>query len=152
MTWVGYSMHRTAAFPCRPGGRMLKAETCEGEEHVLNEQNEAGRRTPDAIDLATANGLMQITGADGHASLYELPELRRRCPCAGCAGELGRPGLVTHETVFTPRQVTLAELQPLNRFGLQFVWADGHDDGLFSYGYLRDLCPCDDCVAERISR
>lgn len=119
---------------------------------VLTEENETARRTPAAIDLDADNGLMQISWADGHVSLYELPEVRRRCPCAGCAGELGRPGLVTRETVFTPRQVTLSELQPLNRFGLQFVWADGHDDGLFSYGYLRELCSCDDCVAERISR
>lgn len=113
---------------------------------------DAARRTPTAIDLDTEHGLMQIAWADGHVSLYELAELRRRCPCAVCAGEMGRPGMVTSETIFTPRQTTLAEVQPLNRFGLQFIWADGHDDGLFGYDYLRDLCPCDDCVAERISR
>jgi DUF971 family protein len=35
---------------------------------------------------------------------------------------------------------------------LQFIWADGHDDGLFSYALLRTLCPCDACTAMRIGR
>lgn len=114
--------------------------------------DDAARRSPLAIDVDRENGLMRIEWADGHESLYELAQVRRRCPCAHCAGEAGRPGLVDARTVFTAQQVTLAEVEPLNRFGLQFIWADGHDDGLYSYALLRDLCPCDDCVAERISR
>lgn len=114
--------------------------------------DETERRTPTAIDLDTENGLMRIAWADGHDSLYALPELRRRCPCAGCTGEMGRPGSVHDGTVFTARQTTLEDVQQLNRFGLQFAWADGHDDGLFSYSLLRDLCPCDECVAQRLSR
>lgn len=110
------------------------------------------RRGPLAIDVDRENGLMRIEWADGHESLYELPQVRRRCPCAHCAGELGRPGLVNERTVFTAQQVTLAAVEPLNRFGLQFIWGDGHDDGLYSYALLRDMCPCDDCIAERISR
>ena len=114
--------------------------------------NETNRRTPTAIDLDTENGLMRIVWADGHESLYELPELRRRCPCAGCSGEMDRPGAVDAGTIFTPRQTTLDTVEQLNRFGLQFLWADGHDDGLYSYDLLRRLCPCDDCAAERVSR
>jgi len=55
----------------------------------------------------------------------------------------GRAGLVNADTVFTQRQVTLEDVRPLNRFGLQFIWGDGHDDGLYSYAFLRDLCPDD---------
>lgn len=109
------------------------------------------RRSPTAIDLDYEHGLMRIAWADGHESLYSLPELRRRCPCAGCAGEGSRAGLVDERTVFTTTQATLQGVEQLNRFGLQFIWADGHDDGLFSYALLRSLCPCDDCAAERIS-
>lgn len=114
--------------------------------------NETDRRTATAIDLDTENGLMRIAWADGHESLYALPELRRHCPCAGCAGEGNRPGTVNARTVFTARQTTLEGVEQLNRFGLQLRWADGHDDGLFSYALLRSLCPCDECTAERISR
>jgi len=113
--------------------------------------DESLRRTATAIDLDPENGLMQIAWADGHVSLYDLPDLRRACPCAHCAGEMGRPGVVTRDTVFNRREVTLEKVEPLNRFGLQFTWTDGHDDGFFSYPALRGLCPCDDCVAERIS-
>lgn len=114
--------------------------------------DDSDRRSPTEIDVDTENGLLRIAWADGHESLYELPVLRRHCPCAGCAGEMGRAGSVDGTTVFTPRQTTLLDVQQLNRFGLQFTWGDGHDDGLFSYALLRNLCPCDGCVAERISR
>jgi DUF971 family protein len=114
--------------------------------------DETVRRTPTAIDLDAQHGLMRIVWADGHESLYELPALRRCCPCAGCSGEMDRPGTVDGTTVFTPRQTTLADVQQLNRFGLQLIWADGHDDGLFSYALLRTLCPCDACTAMRIGR
>ena len=110
------------------------------------------RRTPRAIDLDADNGLMRISWLDGHESLYNLPDLRRSCPCAGCAGEGNRAGTVDSTTSFTLLQTKMVEAQPLNRFGLQFVWGDGHDDGLFSYSMLRAMCPCDQCVAGRRSR
>jgi DUF971 family protein len=115
-------------------------------------RDETERHTPTAIDLDAPNGLMRIVWADGHESLYDLPALRRSCPCAGCAGEMGRPETVGEGTALTRQQTTLADVQPLNRFGLQFIWADGHDDGLFSYALLRTLCPCDACTAMRIGR
>jgi DUF971 family protein len=114
--------------------------------------DETDRRTPIAIDLDAQHGLMRIVWADGHESLYELPALRRSCPCAGCSGEMGRPGSVDASTALTRQQTTLADVQQLNRFGLQLIWADGHDDGLFSYALLRTLCPCDACAGARMSR
>lgn len=110
------------------------------------------RPTPTAIDLDTEHGLMRIAWADRHESLYSLPDLRRHCPCAGCSGEMGRPGAVNAGAMFTERQTTLSGVEQLNRFGLQLRWADGHDDGLFSYDLLRKLCPCDECTAIRISQ
>ena len=118
--------------------------------------DETDRRTPTAIDLDAPNGLMRIVWADGHESLYELPALRRSCPCAGCSGDrdmgLHRPGSPGASTDLGHQQTTLADVQQLNRFGLQLIWADGHDDGLFSYALLRTLCPCDACTAMRIGR
>jgi DUF971 family protein len=65
---------------------------------------------------------------------------------------MGRPGTVGAGTALSSQQTTLADVQPLNRFGLQLIWADGHDDGLFSYALLRALCPCDACAGGRMSR
>ena len=118
--------------------------------------DETDRRTPTAIDLDAQNGLMRIVWADGHESLYELPALRRNCPCAGCSGAMDRAGTVGSgtvdaSTVFTRQQTTVADVHQLNRFGLQFIWADGHDDGLFSYALLRTLCPCDACAGARMN-
>jgi DUF971 family protein len=114
--------------------------------------DETDRRTPTAIDVDMQHGLMRIVWADGHESLYQTGALRRSCPCAGCSGEMGRPGSADASTALSRQQTTLVDVQPLNRFGLQLIWADGHDDGLFSYALLRTLCPCDACTAMRIAR
>src|SRR4051794_41967778 len=58
-------------------------------------RDETDQRTPTTIDLDAQNGLMRIVWADGHESLYELPALRRSCPCAGCSGELAGRGTAT---------------------------------------------------------
>jgi DUF971 family protein len=63
---------------------------------------------------------------------------------------MGRSESVDASTALSSQQTTLVDVQPLNRFGLQLIWADGHDDGLFSYALLRTLCPCDACTALRI--
>ena len=27
----------------------------------------------------------------------------------------------------------------------QFQWNDGHSEGIYSYAYFREICPCADC-------
>ena len=29
---------------------------------------------------------------------------------------------------------------------MSIAWSDGHETGIYSYGYLRDLCPCGVCT------
>jgi DUF971 family protein len=43
----------------------------------------------------------------------------------------------------------LQDLEPVGRYAIKPVWRDGHDTGLFTYEYLRELCPCPECVADR---
>ena len=46
---------------------------------------DAAATSPDVIDVDRA-AAVTITWQDGHVSRYELPELRRSCPCAGMQG------------------------------------------------------------------
>ena len=50
----------------------------------------------------------------------------------------GRPGLVH-----------CRDIEPIGRYAIKLAWADGHSTGIFSFEYLRGLCPCPECTAAR---
>ena len=39
------------------------------------------------------------------------------------------------------RDYTMNELNPVGNYALQPVWNDGHDSGIYTWEYLRHLCP-----------
>ena len=81
---------------------------------------------------------LRITWADNHVSSYSAPDLRRACPCAQCVNEW------TGERVLEPESIsqglTIADLSIVGRYALNFRWSDGHETGIYSFRYLRDLC------------
>jgi DUF971 family protein len=46
------------------------------------------------------------------------------------------------------RSTEMAELQRVGNYALQIIWQDGHRAGIYSWDYLRELCPCDICTKE----
>jgi DUF971 family protein len=104
---------------------------------------------PAEIEVDPEAGLLRILWQDGHESIYGLPALRPRCPCAVCQGEMGMPGVVDAATEFTKEQTTLVDIQEIGRYAVQPIWADGHQTGYYTFTLLRSLCPCDACVAAR---
>jgi DUF971 family protein len=30
----------------------------------------------------------------------------------------------------------------VGNYGMNVIWTSGHDTGIYSFRYLRDLCPC----------
>jgi len=30
----------------------------------------------------------------------------------------------------------------VGRYAVQIAWTDGHDSGIYTFEYLRELCPC----------
>lgn len=106
--------------------------------------------------LSTGKGL-EIDWKDEHRSSYPFRYLRDACPCALCNDEREKQGRVPGEAekqsptalpMFKepprPQQVT-----PTGRYGLSFVWNDGHQHGIFSWEYLRLVCPCEACKSSR---
>jgi DUF971 family protein len=45
--------------------------------------------------------------------------------------------------------VDLASIMPVGNYGVSFVWTDGHATGIYRFDFLRSICPCDVCSAER---
>ncbi|MEZ4768363.1 MAG: DUF971 domain-containing protein [Caldilineales bacterium] len=97
---------------------------------------------------------LEIVWSDGHRSLYPLAGLRNVCPCAECRG--GHEGMsapveraAIHVKPSQTWQISGAHL--VGNYALSFVWADGHDAGIYTWDFLRALCPCSQCDAEALA-
>ncbi|OFV88732.1 MAG: hypothetical protein A3J75_02420, partial [Acidobacteria bacterium RBG_16_68_9] len=86
--------------------------------------------------LLAEEGKLRITWNDGHVSEYPLAYLRGWCPCAVCQGHGGR-----RRYVDAP-MADLTSIAVVGTYALNLNWSDGHDTGIYSYRYLRELCPC----------
>ncbi|GIW45136.1 MAG: hypothetical protein KatS3mg077_2418 [Candidatus Binatia bacterium] len=87
--------------------------------------------------------ILQITWSDGHVSRYPWRYLRGWCPCAQCQG---------HEGTRSFQHCDTAELDrvfAVGRYALGFRWHDGHETGIYTYVYLREICPC--CRADAVT-
>ena len=81
---------------------------------------------------------VRVTWADGRVSLFDAPELRRVCPCAGCVNEWTGERTLRPETISDA--LTISDLEIVGRYALNFRWSDGHATGIYSFRYLRQLC------------
>jgi DUF971 family protein len=100
------------------------------------------------IVAANAEVGLRITWSDGHVSHWDLPEVRRACPCAVCADtrEKGRP---VWPAPGSPASLDVTDADLVGAYGVTFHWNDGHQTGIFAWKLLRDWCDCDVCLEER---
>jgi DUF971 family protein len=108
---------------------------------------------PKKVKLAAGDNTLSIEWSDGHVSVYPYRYLRDKCPCATCS-ESG-PSRHLEAGPFPilgqkPLQPERAEL--VGRYALQIYWNDGHSSGIYSFPYLRELCPCDECAGRRTGK
>lgn len=82
---------------------------------------------------------LRIAWDDGHVSEYPMEHLRGWCPCAVCQGHGGERHFVEGANA------ELAKVTVVGNYALNIGWADGHDTGIYTYRYLRELCPCPAC-------
>ena len=90
---------------------------------------------------------IRIVWEDGHVSDYPNVELRFRCSCASCVDEWS--GKRRLERAGIPGDIRPVDLQLVGNYAVQLAWSDGHATGIYSYEYLRAICPCADCARER---
>lgn len=106
-------------------------------------------RGADPVDyrLEEAPRLLVVRWRDGHESRYPFDELRNVCPCADCrAAEKPQGGLqVLTGPVVRRGEVRIVQISPVGRYALSFTWSDGHSTGIYSFDFLRQLCPCEAC-------
>ena len=81
---------------------------------------------------------LRITWGDDRQCRYRAADLRRACPCAQCVNEWTGERVLRPDTVSD--DITINDLSVVGRYALNFRWSDGHETGIYSFRYLRDLC------------
>lgn len=91
--------------------------------------------SPTAIKLRTKSRLLEISFDDG--SRFELPfeYLRVYSPSAEVRGH--GPGQETLQ--LGKDQVRITAVEPVGHYAIKLVFDDGHDTGLYTWAYLREL-------------
>ena len=102
---------------------------------------------PSNITLNRADGYLEITWVDGKICRYPLSHLREACPCVQCRGGhefMGMEFAPENILVLQPaRSYKVQGLHPVGNYALQPIWDDGHSTGIYTWEYLRHLCPPD---------
>lgn len=100
--------------------------------------------TPIRLDLKRDKQL-EVQWADGRVCVYTIAYLRTMCPCAQC--KLVREGESRKKTSlkilpgnFTA-PVTAVGAELVGNYALRIDWSDQHGSGIYSFQYLRDICP-----------
>lgn len=99
--------------------------------------------TPLRLDLKRDEKLV-VEWQDGRVCTYPLSLLRTMCPCAKCKETRQERKPKSRLTIlpgnFTgPLSVVSAEL--VGNYALRIEWSDKHDTGIYSFQYLREICP-----------
>jgi DUF971 family protein len=47
--------------------------------------------------------------------------------------------------IHIPDDLVFRKIELVGQYALQFEWSDGHHTGIYSFEYLRELCPCPEC-------
>lgn len=100
----------------------------------------------------TSSGDVQIVWDDAHQSTYTAAYLREKCPCATCQGTHGPPTTLVVRTSRAglpilqgngnrPPSSDVKSVLPVGKYAIRFTWADGHNGGIYSWRYLRSICP-----------
>ncbi|NMG66933.1 DUF971 domain-containing protein [Azoarcus indigens] len=87
---------------------------------------------PRAVTDRRLSGELVIEWEDGARSLLPHGLLRQHCRCAACE-QARRSGLPP------PAPAALSEIRALAIQGLNLVFADGHERGIYPWAYLRAL-------------
>ena len=108
--------------------------------------------TPTRLDLKKDERLA-IDWQDGRQCTYTLSLLRSMCPCAQC--KTVREGSNPHDispgvkkkpllTILPGNYsgaITVVSAELVGNYALKIAWSDGHDTGIYSFEYLREICP-----------
>ena len=124
------------------------------EEAAMHREREARQLSGDAVRPAkirvdkTGGPGVPIDWRAGHQSHWSFRWLRDACPCATCLEERGGQGRAAGEPKSRPATllplyqapIRPDDVEAIGRYALKFKWNDGHESGIYSWDYLRNVC------------
>lgn len=81
--------------------------------------------------------ILHIEFSDGKGFDYDTLLLRGYCPCAHCQGHGSRP--LKWNPPGHQHQITITDITQVGNYAACIAWADGHNTGVYSFEYLREL-------------
>jgi DUF971 family protein len=128
------------------------------------------RRKPASVKVHVSSGAgVDITWSDAHTSHFDFAYLREQCPCAMCNDEREKkveremkderlkkenpvrgtvPALSSPLLPMFKPKLTAKAAHAVGNYALQIDFNDGHTTGIYSFDFLRTICPCEDCARE----
>lgn len=104
----------------------------------------ANQQIINPIEIKQGKGQnLVIHWEDQHESIYASDYLRKHCRCAACVDEWTGKNLLNEAQI--PADIHPLELQGVGRYGIRINWSDGHNTGIYTFKYLREICPCGIC-------
>ena len=85
---------------------------------------------------------IQISWDDGTVRRYGIRQLRDACPCATCRERRAAPVEANPLAVLDAAEcapLTISGMQPVGQYAYKVVFSDGHDSGIYTLEYLREL-------------
>lgn len=107
---------------------------------------------PKGVTLDKQAHEVRIDWGGGHISTYPLNALREACPCVVCRGghdKMGREYDPNFIDLKPARNYQVQDAQMVGNYAIQFWWDDGHNSGIYTWEYLRRICPCPACIERR---
>lgn len=103
---------------------------------------------PKGITLNKKEQILEIAWDDGVVCQYPLAQLREACPCVECRGGhqfMGPAHMPDNLLELKPaRSYTITALDRVGSYAIQPTWDDGHSTGIYTWDYLRRLCPVEE--------
>lgn len=101
---------------------------------------------PKRIAVTRSTGTLVVEWDDGQNCEYSLSLLRAECPCAECKEVHGtvkqsEPMDMIALPIVNASSTVLDRVERVGNYAIQLYWQDGHSHGIYSWDYLRSLCP-----------
>ena len=85
-----------------------------------------------------------VEWADGLRRRLPFALLRKSCPCASCNEERAKPPdpfkVLSQQEVGAIGNLQIVAMPRRGLYAYQIAWNDGHDTGIFTLKFLRELC------------
>lgn len=78
-----------------------------------------------------------ITWTDNREMQFDVNQLRKKCPCAMCTDEMTGKRNPANDLI--PDSVRPSLIKSVGRYALNIQFNDGHNTGIYTYEYLKQL-------------